>query len=50
MNLITRPSLLAVGVLAMTYPLFRLMRRSRPAVSQATVSGAARSWAAAARG
>jgi APA family basic amino acid/polyamine antiporter len=31
-----RPSLLAVGVLAMTYPLFRLMRRSRPAVSQAT--------------
>jgi APA family basic amino acid/polyamine antiporter len=30
-----RPSLLAVGVLAVTYPIFRLMRRSRPGVSEA---------------
>jgi APA family basic amino acid/polyamine antiporter len=29
-----RPSLLAVGVLVVTYPLFRLVRRSRRAVSQ----------------
>ena len=31
-----RPSLLAVGVLAVTFPLFRLMRRARPAVSHST--------------
>ena len=30
-----RPSLLAVAVLAVTYPLFRLARRLRPAPSQA---------------
>jgi basic amino acid/polyamine antiporter, APA family len=32
-----RPSLLAVGVLAVTYPIFRLIRRSRSAVSEAAL-------------